>query len=92
MWLVERVKLHSMWIAAYFYWTALIHGMEVSLWSLFTRSDPILLSPCYAQGSVLDAFKKKKIPLGDPPGPSGGGISNASPRNKAAALDPSWSR
>lgn len=41
---------------------------------------------------------KKKIPLGDPPGPSGGGISNASPRNEAAALDPScghsanWSR
>ena len=46
MWLVEHVKLHSIWVAAYFYWTALIHGMELSLWSLFTRSDPILLSPC----------------------------------------------
>ena len=24
MWLVEHVKLHSIWVPAYFYWTALI--------------------------------------------------------------------
>lgn len=61
----EPVKLHSIQVATYFCWTALIHGMELSLWSLFTQSRP------HSRKSLLSTrlyirCLKKKIPLGDP--------------------------
>lgn len=59
MWLLENVNLvYSMWLALYFYGTALVHGRKSCHCGLIHSVNPRFLSICYAQGSVSDAFLK----------------------------------
>ena len=62
MWLVENGKLaNSMWLALYFYWTVLVHGMESCHCDRYSFSQFPFSNIRYAQGSALDALKKKSL-------------------------------